>query len=253
MSKLGEQAEECARLLRQSRSAALLSGAGMSTAAGIQDFRGPQGLYRQLGVDEPERLFDIRHFLLDPSDFYEFHARFVELVGRVQPTRAHRFFAELESRGKLRGIITQNIDSLHQRAGSKNVLEIHGGIWQSTCLRCGKLYDLDRATRLMELQGVPHCESCGGPLKPDVVFFGEAVKHLEECRRLAEQVDLFFVAGSSLVVTPAAVLPALCPGRIVVVNRGELSHAFLPPERIALLVEEDIDTFFDAVRAALGW
>ncbi len=253
MSQLESQAAECARLIRQSRSVALLSGAGMSTAAGIQDFRGPQGLYRQLGVDDPERIFDIRTFLRDPTVFYAFHVKFLEVLERVQPTRAHRFFVELEERGKLRGIITQNIDSLHQRAGSRNVLEIHGGVWQNACMRCGRSYDLDTATRLIRAQGVPHCESCGGPLKPDVVFFGEAVKHLAECQQLAESADLFFVVGSSLVVTPAAILPALSPGRIVVVNRGELSHAYLPAERVAIHAEHDIDTFFDAVRAELGW
>jgi NAD-dependent deacetylase len=253
MRQLEEQAARTAELIRESRRAALLSGAGLSTAAGIQDFRGPQGLYRQLGVLEPERLFDIQAFLADPAPFWTFHRKFLEVVARVEPTRAHRFFAELEARGKLAGVITQNIDSLHQRAGARAVLEIHGGIWHNTCLGCEAGYDLDALRALLGAREVPLCPACQGPVKPDVVFFGEPVKHLAACQALAEEADLFFAVGSSLVVTPAAILPALCPGKIVVVNKGELSHAFLPPERIAVHAEHDIDSFFDAVRSSLGW
>ncbi|MBN2495029.1 MAG: Sir2 family NAD-dependent protein deacetylase [Deltaproteobacteria bacterium] len=248
---LHQQAARCAELIRGASRIALLSGAGLSTAAGIQDFRGPNGLYTTAGIENPERIFDIRVFFQQPTLFYSFHRAFLELLDRVEPTFAHRFFAELERQGKLAGIITQNIDSLHQRAGSEKVLEIHGGIWRAYCTECRKEFDYDSTRRLTFEHEVPHCE-CGGIIKPDIVFFGEAVKHLNECQQMASQSDLFFAVGSSLVVTPAAILPSLAPGPVVVVTMGEISPIFLPPHRIALHADCDIDTFFSAVNDELG-
>ena len=151
------------------------------------------------------------------------------------------------------GIVTQNIDALHQKAGSAKVLEIHGSIWKSHCTGCGKGYSYRESARKVETEGVPLCDSCRGVLKPDVVFFGENVMQFEACQELAAGADLLFVVGSSLVVTPAAWLPSLCPGNIVVVNRGEISRTYLPASRVALHVEEDIDTFFTALAERLGF
>lgn len=244
-------ARQCADLVERAKSIVLLSGAGCSTAAGIADFRGPNGLYRTAGIDDPERIFDISYFHRDPSFFYRFHRTFLRALDEVEPTFTHRFFAGLEEQGKMAGIITQNIDSLHQRAGSRKVLEIHGGIWDTFCTRCGRAFDFETAREKTLDEDVPCCDACGGVLKPDVVFFGEAVKHLFECQALARQADLFFVVGSSLVVTPAAFLPAMTSGAIVVVNKGELSHSHLPASRVDVFAEEDIDTFFTAVDAHL--
>jgi NAD-dependent protein deacetylases, SIR2 family len=249
--ELREAARRCSDFIQDSRRVVLLSGAGMSTAAGIADFRGPQGFYRTVQIENPERIFDIETFREDPSLFYRFHRELVRLLERVKPTFAHRFFAALEQAGSMQGIITQNIDSLHQKAGSKNVLEIHGGVWQSYCFDCGKEYSYDVARDKTLAETVPTCDSCGGPIKPNVVFFGEAVKYLFECQQLARNADLFFILGSSLTVTPAALLPALAPGRIVVVNQGPLSHAYLPEDRIDLLVPADINTFFEEVNTIL--
>jgi NAD-dependent deacetylase len=224
----------------------------MSTSAGIADFRGPQGLYRKAGIDDPELIFDIDTFHRSPEVFYSFHCAFLRLLETVQPTCAHRFFAALEDQGKLEAIITQNIDSLHQRAGSRKVLEIHGGVWDTSCVDCNRHYEFEQAKAKTFAEGVPRCDECEGLLKPHVVFFGEAVRHLRRCQELASGADLFFVAGSSLVVTPAAMLPGFCRGRIVVVNMGELSHSFLPRERIDLYAEENIDAFFSAVSEQLG-
>jgi NAD-dependent deacetylase len=248
---IGAIASECAALINNSKSIVLLSGAGMSTSAGLPDFRGPNGIYkRETGV-EPERVFDIEWFRKEPGFFYNFHRAFLKSLKTIEPTFSHSFFASLEQRGKMSGIVTQNIDALHQRAGSKNVLEIHGSVWKSFCTHCGKEWNYEDSVSLAFSCDVPRCDLCRGVIKPDVVFFGEMVKHLEESRDLARSADLFFVVGSSLNVTPAALLPSMTKGVIVVVNKGEISGHYLPQERIRIFAEEDIDTFFRAVDKAM--
>lgn len=242
-----EKARECAAMIERSDRIVLLSGAGMSTSAGLPDFRGPDGIYsRRMGV-EPERIFDIDWFREKPSFFYNFHREFLRSLETVVPTFSHRFFASLERMGKISGVVTQNIDALHQRAGSKKVLEVHGSIWKSFCMNCGKEWSYDESLSLAFSCDVPYCDLCSGLIKPDVVFFGEMVKYLEESRELARTADLFFVAGSSLNVTPAALLPSMTSGKIVVVNKGDIEHQYLPRKRIDILAGEDIDTFFRAV------
>lgn len=248
---LNGQATQCADMLEKARSIVLLSGAGMSTNAGIPDFRGPNGLYRTAGIADPERIFDLSEFSRNPGLFYRFHRAFLALLDTVHPTFAHRFFTALEKTGKLKGIVTQNIDALHQRAGSIHVLEIHGSVATSTCTRCFRTYTFEDAARRTLEMDIPLCETCRGVLKPDIVFFSEQVRHLEECVQLVRASDLLFVVGSSLMVTPAALLPAYARGNIIVVNRGALSFDYLPKRRISLLAEEDIDTFFKAVDAHL--
>lgn len=243
-------AERCANAIRKSDRIVLLSGAGLSTSAGIPDFRGPNGIYRRKMKVDPERIFDIDFFYRKPEFFYEFHREFLRALDAVEPTFSHRFFARLEEGGKLSGIVTQNIESLHQRAGSRNVLEIHGGIWSSTCISCRRSFDYETSKRKTFEENVPRCE-CGGVIKPDIVFFGENVKHLDQCQDLAHEADLMIVAGSSLVVTPAALLPSMCPGEIVVVNKGEFCHSYLRADRISIRAEEDIDCFFREVSSLL--
>ena len=240
-------AARCADLIAASNRIVLLSGAGMSTSAGIPDFRGPHGLYASLGIENPERIFDIGVFRTDPAFFYGFHREFLRQVEAVKPTWGHRFFARLEKDGKMAGIVTQNIDALHQRAGSVKVLEIHGSIWQSLCTKCGKIYGYRESARKVEAERVPLCDRCHSVIKPEVVFFGENVRHFEECQELVANADLLFVVGSSLAVTPAAWLPSLCRGSIAIVNKGEISKSWLPSSRVALHAEEDIDVFFRSV------
>lgn len=246
-----QQAQTCASWIEEASRIVLLSGAGLSTAAGIPDFRGPQGLYRRAGVSEPEALFDIDRFDRDPSLFYGFHREFLRLFEEIEPTFAHRFFAALEKTGKMAAVITQNIDALHQAASSERVLEIHGGIGSNHCRRCRAPFSLEALIDIMDKEEIPHC-SCGGVIKPDVVFFGESVLGLGACQEAAASADLLFVVGSSLVVTPAAFIPSLCQGRIVVVNRGELSSPYLPQQRIDLFADEEIDAFFRHVDGHLG-
>lgn len=238
-----ENIEKFAELIHNSSSIGVLSGAGVSTSSGIPDFRGPNGIYRRKYEVDPEKIFDIDYFYQNPAFFYKFHREFITALESVVPSYTHRFLSALEAHGKISGIVTQNIDALHQVAGSRRVYEIHGSVWQSTCLSCGKKYDRASSFKKTMAEEVPHCQ-CGGIIKPDIVFFGENVKHLEESRRLAESADLFLVLGSSLTVVPAAFLPSLCPKAVVVINKGEFSRAYLPESRITLSFDRDLDSFF---------
>jgi len=232
----------CIELIQQSKNIVVLTGAGISTSAGIPDFRGPQGLYTSRLYDA-EKVFDIAYFLKDPKPFYEFAFDFIALESTIKPTPTHHALARLEGNGKIKAIITQNIDGLHQKAGSQKVLDMHGSFLSSHCLRCRKAYDY-RELKLMVLQHViPHC-SCRGIIKPDIVFFGEDVKYYHQALELAEKADLFFVIGTSCVVYPAASLPQFVPGKIVIVNNTKVD---LKVYNIALEVESDIDQFFTKV------
>lgn len=240
-----EQAQYCAQLIQNAKHIAVLSGAGTSTSAGIPDFRGPHGIYRRADVDA-EKLFDIGYFRINPSYYYRFHRECVKMLASIEPTFTHKFLARLEADGKLDGIVTQNFDGLHEASGSKVVYQIHGTIRHAYCTKCGRHYGYDAVNKKLETEDTPHCE-CGGVIKPDIVFFGESVKYLPECQDLCEKADLMFVLGSSLNVYPAALLPQMCRGKIVVVNKGAVSPYYLPADRIALRVEEDLDTFFKQV------
>ena len=247
---LHDQALKCADLILNSHCTAVVSGAGMSTAAGIPDFRGPKGIYKRADV-EADRLFDIGWFRRDPSYYYRFHRECVNMLAGIEPTFTHKFLARLEEDDLLQGIVTQNFDGLHEAAGSKNVYTIHGTIRKAYCTSCGEYYGYDAVNRLLENADVPRCSRCGGVIKPDIVFFGENVKYLDQCQRLCSRADLLFVLGSSLNVYPAALLPQMCSGSIVVVNRGEVSSDYLPPSRIALRVDDDLDAFFKEVDTIL--
>lgn len=234
-------------LLRQARRIAALTGAGVSTAAGIPDFRGPRGLYVTRQYD-PEKTFDIGYFDRDPTYFFAFARDFVQLVEQVQPTLTHRFLAALEAQGTLEAVITQNIDGLHQKAGSHRVLEVHGSVRNGHCRRCGQAYEYDALRAKVLAEPIARCESCGGVVKPDIVFFGEAVREMEEASRVVAGADIFLVIGSSLTVYPAALLPQFASGQVVVVNRGLVEMAAAD----WLRVDEAADDFFARVAPALG-
>lgn len=237
-----KSAQETARLIQQSRFCVAMTGAGISTNAGIPDFRGPRGLYvtRQYDAD---KIFDIAYFYRDQKPFFEFARDFVSLEERVRPTPTHRFLQKLEEAGILKAVITQNIDALHQKAGSRNVLEVHGSIWKSHCLDCGREFSYAQAKEKVLNETVPRC-SCGGVIKPDIVFFGENVKSFDEASELARRADLFFVIGTSCVVYPAAMLPTLTNGKIIVANMSEVD---IPDANIAVSIHEDLDVFFEKV------
>ncbi len=243
---MNTQVEQCAELIQKAKHIGALTGAGISTAAGIPDFRGPKGLYVTRRYD-PDKVFDINHFHKDPKPFFNFARDFLELENEIKPTLAHRFLAGLEEMGKLKGIVTQNIDSLHQMAGSENVLEMHGSFWKNVCLKCQTELNLEEMKKKLVQEEIPQCR-CGGRIKPDVVFFGEDVKYLSESEELARQSDLFFVLGTSCAVFPAAMIPEYVAGDIVVVNMGRVE---LDTPNVALSVQEDIDAFFKQVAKEL--
>jgi NAD-dependent deacetylase len=229
--------QKLAELIQQSHYIVALTGAGASTSAGIPDFRGPKGIYVTRQYD-PERTFDIEWFDSNPGYFFEFARDFLSTIDGIQPTRTHAFLADLERQGPLKALITQNIDGLHQKAGSSNVLEVHGSFQHGHCKHCGRGYAYEELK-----QKIPHCETCGGVVKPDIVFYGEAVHGMDEAQSEARRADLFLVIGTSLTVYPAAMLPQLCAGPVVCIGRGPMGAFDAGMEQI----DRDIDAVFTEV------
>ena len=225
MQNLTGLVEQAARLIVESRRIVVFTGAGISTESGIPDFRGPDGLWRKFDPED----FTIQRFL-NNAESRKIHWKvFSEggLAKDVQPNAAHYAIAELEKLNKLDCIITQNVDNLHQRAGSslEKIYELHGNSKRVRCLDCGQLLPMEEVTPKLELEEIPVCEKCHGILKPDVVFFGESLpqKVLENAIYHSRNCDLFIVIGSTLVVYPAAYLPAYAVeagAKLIIINLG---------------------------------
>ena len=197
-------------------------GAGVSTESGIPDFRSTDGLYHQKFEYPPETILSHTFFYQHTEYFYRFY-REKMLPLEAKPNAAHRALAALERAGKLRAIVTQNIDGLHQKAGSKNVYELHGSIWRNYCTKCGKSYS---AEFIRDSGGVPHC-ACGGLIKPDVVLYEEGLdeKTIKGAVRAIAEADVLIVGGTSLTVYPAAGLIRYYGGnRLVLINRDETPY-----------------------------
>ena len=193
-------------------------GAGVSTESGIPDFRGVDGLYHQQFAYPPEVMLSHSFYARHPEEFFDFYRKKL-LVKGAEPNAAHRKLAELEEAGKLRAVITQNIDGLHQLAGSREVLELHGSTLRNHCDRCGRFYD---TSAVAEAAGVPRC-SCGGVIKPDVVLYEEALDSDVMLRAVdyIRKADLLIIGGTSLVVYPAAGLIDYYSGdKLVLINKG---------------------------------
>jgi NAD-dependent protein deacetylase/lipoamidase len=206
-------------LLRDEQPVVVLTGAGISTESGIPDFRSPTGIWARF---DPMEYGTIEAFRADPVKVWSFYAPRFEMLTSAEPNDGHRALAELEERGLVRAVVTQNIDLLHERAGSRDVVEVHGSIRTSSCLRCGERYPLADVLALMPS---PACPQCGALLKPDVVFFGELLPEeaIDRAFRLAREAGLLLVVGSSLEVYPVAGLPEetlASGGRLAIVNRG---------------------------------
>lgn len=209
--------EQLQRLLDESRRAVFFGGAGVSTESGIPDFRSTDGLYRQQYAYPPETILSHSFFERNPEEFFRFY-RAKMLCPQAKPNAAHQKLSELEATGKLTAVITQNIDGLHQAAGSRNVLELHGSVLRNYCNRCGKFYGLEA---ILGSEGIPRCV-CGGIIKPDVVLYEESLDGdtLARAVRALEQADLLIVGGTSLAVYPAAGLVNYCRGRLAVINQS---------------------------------
>jgi NAD-dependent deacetylase len=212
-----------ARLLAESRPCVVLTGAGVSTESGIPDFRSPTGIWAQY---DPLEWASLEAFRANPEKVWRFYAPRFSMLTAAEPNPAHRALAELERLGYVEAVVTQNIDLLHRRAGSREVVEVHGSIATSSCPRCGAAYPLDEVVPLVEAgNGAPRCPACTAILKPDVVFFGELLPAaaIDRAYELARAARLCLVVGSALEVYPVAELPLetlRSGGRFAIVNRG---------------------------------
>jgi NAD-dependent deacetylase len=214
--------ERLADLLRERGPAVVLTGAGISTESGIPDFRSPGGLWAQF---DPLDYGSIDSFRRDPIRVWEFYAPRFSMLAGAEPNAGHLALAELERLGHVTAVVTQNIDLLHERAGSREVVEVHGSIRTATCPGCGRVHPLAEVLGLLEGSGAPACADCGAILKPDVVFFGELlpVHAIERANELAGSASLMLVVGSALEVYPVAGLPLdtlRAGGALAIVNRG---------------------------------
>jgi NAD-dependent deacetylase len=206
---------DLATLLRERQPCVVLTGAGISTESGIPDFRSPSGIWSEY---DPMEYATIDAFRRDPVKVWEFYLLRLGALARAEPNEGHRALAKLERRGVVQAVVTQNIDGLHQRAGSKNVIEVHGSIRTASCLECGERVPLEPVTE------APRCPRCGAILKPDVVMFGELLPldAIDGAIELAQHAGLLLVVGSSLEVYPVAGLPqetVSAGGALAIVNR----------------------------------
>ncbi|GHV80655.1 NAD-dependent protein deacetylase [Spirochaetia bacterium] len=243
-----------------------LTGAGVSTLSGIRDFRGKNGLYND---QDAEKIFDIDYFHRDPSFYYKASADFIYNVNERSPSIVHKTLAALEQKGFLKSLITQNIDLLHQKGGSKRVIEIHGSPSVHYCLNCsnhsrveqlaaagpgvalpenaGDLMGYDEAAALVKAGELPHCKKCGHVLKPAITFFGEALpaRALQAAESDASKADLMLVLGTTLTVYPAAAVPQITQrngGDLVIVNNMET-----PMDDYAVMKFDDLAEVFEAL------
>ena len=207
-------------IIAKSSSIVFFGGAGVSTESGIPDFRSVDGLYHQKYDYPPETILSHTFWEENPEEFYRFY-RDKLIVRGAKPNAAHLRLAKLEQQGRLRAVVTQNIDGLHQMAGSHEVLELHGSVLRNYCERCGKFYGVDA---ILHSTGVPKC-SCGGDIKPDVVLYEESLdmQMMEHALEYISRADMLIIGGTSLVVYPAAGLVQYYRGhKLVVINKGEV-------------------------------
>lgn len=229
-----EKISQLGKYVKESSSIVFFGGAGVSTESGIPDFRSTDGLYHQEWSYPPETILSHSFFIKNTEEFYRFYKKKM-LCLDAKPNEAHKKLAQLEQEGKLTAVVTQNIDGLHQLAGSKRVYELHGSVHRNYCQRCGKFYD---ARYMLEAPGIPRC-SCGGLIKPDVVLYEEGLdeKTIRGAVAAISQADMLIIGGTSLAVYPAAGLIDYFEGKhLVVINRAATprdSHA-------DLLIQENI-------------
>jgi len=244
------QVAELAELIRESGSTVVLTGAGVSVPSGIPDFRTPRtGLWANV---DPMEVAHVDVFERDPARFWSYYRPRFHALGDKRPNRAHEALAELERRGLIEGVITQNVDRLHRAAGSRRVIEVHGSIETSTCRGCGASFGIEEVDALFDAEDVALCDACGDPVKPDVVLFGEMLPEaaMREAQALAEGADLILCVGSSLTVYPVAGLPAVTldrGGRLALVTKGPTPY----DEDAAIKLEGEVDEELDALVAAL--
>lgn len=220
-----EEIRKLSQLIEKSSKIVFFGGAGVSTESGIPDFRSEQGIYntvRNYGCP-PEEILSHTFFMRNTEKFYDFY-RSVMVYTDAKPDNAHKALAKLEALGKLTAIVTQNIDGLHQAAGSQKVYEVHGSIHRNYCMKCGKAFSLDS---IMAMKGIPHCDQCQGIIKPDVVLYEESLdeKAISGSISAIESADMLIVGGTSLNVYPAAGFVRYYRGdRLVLINKSQTPY-----------------------------
>lgn len=217
-----DQIQRLQEMIDESNNIVFFGGAGVSTESDIPDFRSADGLYQETYKYPPEQVVSHTFFVQKPELFYEFYKSKMMFLD-AKPNKAHKKLAEMEEKGKLKAVITQNIDGLHQLAGSKRVLELHGSIHRNYCQKCGKFYD---AKYVKESEGIPLCE-CGGIVKPDVVLYEEGLDSMtiQQSVRAISEAEMLIIGGTSLVVYPAASFIDYFHGKyLVVINKSATSR-----------------------------
>ncbi|MBR3417711.1 MAG: NAD-dependent protein deacylase [Oscillospiraceae bacterium] len=234
--------EQLREAVQKAKTVVFFGGAGVSTESGIPDFRSVDGLYNQKYDYPPETILSHTFFMRHPEEFYRFYHDKL-LSHDAQPNAAHKKLAEWEQQGKLNAVITQNIDGLHQAAGSKKVLELHGSVLRNHCMQCNRFYDVET---VKAAKCVPYCEHCGGIIKPDVVLYEESLDNdvMDEAVRCIREADMMIIGGTSLAVYPAAGLIHYFRGdTLALVNRDPTPM----DARADLVLHEKIGAVFSAL------
>jgi len=241
-----DQIEALQSMVNAAKRIVFFGGAGVSTASGIPDFRSGNGLYaREFEGLTPEMILSQSFFYLHPDAFFRFYRTYM-LHPDARTNVVHQKLAALEHAGKLSGLVTQNIDGLHRKAGNRLVYELHGSIYENSCIECRKIYGLDH---ILKAEGVPVCSACGCVVKPSVVLYGEGLDHYVTtgaCREIS-RCDLLIVAGTSLTVEPAASMLSYFRGgsrKLVVINREKTAA----DERADLVIHDAVEAVFDRLR-----
>ena len=235
--------EKLQAMIDKNKRIVFFGGAGVSTESGIPDFRSTGGLYNQEWNYPPETILSHTFFMRNTAEFYRF-CRAKLYVSGVMPNPAHYALAKLEEKGKLAAVVTQNIDGLHQAAGSKNVFELHGSVYRNFCMKCGASHSYEFMTSCAD---VPLCEKCGGIIKPDVVLYEEALDDgvITQAVQHISQADMLIIGGTSLVVYPAAGLVNYFKGSdLVIINKGATGE----DSRATLLIQDSIGKVFSALK-----
>lgn len=244
---MDEKIEKLQKMIDESQKIVFFGGAGVSTESGIPDFRSQDGLYSQKWKYPPEKIISRTFFDANPKEFYRFFREKLIVKG-AKPNITHIKLAELEVVGKLSAIVTQNIDGLHQKAGSKKVFELHGSTLRNFCMKCGKFYDEDFILQSRNLpDNLPHCTKCGGLIKPDVVLYEEGLddKVVNGALEAISQADMLIIGGTSLVVYPAAGFIRYFAGKhLVMINKTETQA----DNMAELVVHEKLGTVFEQIK-----
>lgn len=243
MKDFNEQIKILKEMIEESHTIAFFTGAGISTLSGIPDFRSKNGLYsNRYHGKKPEKILHIKYFNKHPEEFYEFYREKL-LIDNIDPNVIHLFISELQQLGKQVTVVTQNIDGLHEKAGSLKIHNLHGTIHKNYCVDCKKEYDIDY---IKETQGIPRCQECGGIIRPAITFYGEFLdkETFKQARLDTKNADLLIVLGTSLVVYPASEIVSQFRGKhLVIINKKRTKFNY----QANLVIQEDFAKVFNAL------